>query len=662
MFNDELIGKQIGEFVVQERIGEGGMATVYRAYQKSVNRDIALKVINLYHVSDPAEFLARFSNEAEIIASLEHLHILPVHAYGIQENIVYLAMRLLRGESLKEIVRKENLPYERVAAIFSQVASGLSYAHSKGVIHRDLKLGNILLDESGNAFLTDFGLAKLISGDRADLTKSGNVMGTLTYMSPEQLRGEKLGPQSDIYSLGIVLYHTVCGQPPFEQSSDSDVVGLIYKHLEAPPPPTSINPNIPPAMEAVILKALAKSPDERYDSAVEMAQALQLSLGLSGTPMALPEPEVIYGESTLRTESPRRAGRRLAIGGTALAAALLLVALFTAGPLAGLFAPAPTSAVHTIQRDRTLSPQEIVPTDAQIAAARAALGEEGFIALMACNMSSEYHATQNREMVELANEYGLATRIYDSDSESYEQRLNLERALVEGAAAVVLCPLDFDLLDEPLQSIRERRLPLTIFADPDVDYGGVILASTADNYEMGRIVGQFMGQYAAQHNLSIAQVIILDFPDLSTIVERADGMADGLRELAPNSRIIGRYLGGTQQNAYNSVRRLVESGVNFNMILSINDAGAYGAINALTEYGIRPDEVAIGSIDAERLAIRYIREGRFIAASLSVGRRESAHAAIQLIALMLAGESVPGRISIPSNELVTKETLTQIGR
>ncbi|HEX2621433.1 MAG TPA: serine/threonine-protein kinase, partial [Phototrophicaceae bacterium] len=244
MQTGDLVGKQLGEFQVLERIGRGGMATVYRAHQLSVNRDVALKVLlELDGVLDDQNFRQRFAQEAELIAALEHIHILPVYGYGIQDNVAFIAMRLLRGGSLSDLMKAGPLPMERTVELFSQIGKGLAYAHSKGVIHRDLKPGNILLDEGGHAYLTDFGLAKLIDGD-AHMTKTGNIVGTPTYMSPEQLRGDPLDHRSDIYSSGVILYQMLTGKRPFDGDS-SDIVSIIYKHLEKLPiRPGLVNPEL----------------------------------------------------------------------------------------------------------------------------------------------------------------------------------------------------------------------------------------------------------------------------------------------------------------------------------------------------------------------------------------------------------------------------------
>lgn len=278
--SDPLIGRQINNFIVRGQLGQGGMASVYLAYQPSVNREVALKIISISSTpSERDEFRLRFAQEAQVIASLEHAHILPVYDYGIYENeIAYIAMRLLRGGTLSDLLVDEPLPLDRTAEIFSQIALGLSYAHRKGIIHRDLKPSNILFDDSGFAYLSDFGLAKMVENSLG-LTKSDAIVGTPMYMSPEQLRGTPLDARSDIYSLGCVLYHMLVGHQPFADSA-TGIVSIIYQQLEKEPtPPREVNPNVPPAVEQVVLRALRKNRDERFPSAEEMAAALNQALG-----------------------------------------------------------------------------------------------------------------------------------------------------------------------------------------------------------------------------------------------------------------------------------------------------------------------------------------------------------------------------------------------
>lgn len=648
MLKDDLVGKQIGEFRIEARIGRGGMATVYRAHQPSMNRQVALKVIPYDEMDEKDEFRRRFAQEAEVVARLEHIHILPVYAYGVAEGKAYLAMRLLSGGSLSDLLTDGALPLDEAAEIFGQIARGLAYAHSKGLIHRDLKPSNILLDDTGNAYLTDFGLAKWIV-DAPELTKTGNIVGTPAYMSPEQLRGEMIDHRADIYSMGIILYHMVVGRPPFEISS-SDIVSLIYQHLEKiPPAPSEINPIIPKAVEAVIMRALEKDPDRRYDNVRQMADELDIALGRKvgstyGTPTPMPR---FIPASSKPTAPPSRLPLFAAL------ASVLVIAL-----IAGLIIITqnqnmlPPKAVVQIGAEGSAS--DVVPTEAQIAMAKRTLGD-GFIAYVTCNQTSEYHATQAREMGDLARQRGLSYRVYDSDTDEYQQLTQIERARTDGAKAIILCPLNAQLLDGSLKSVHDAGIPLVLLSSDIPGYGGVQVVG--DEFLLGKKPGELAGQIIRDEMGGQANVIILDYPDLPHIVMRANGLEAGVLEYAPDAKIIGRYLGATRDFARKSVSDLLDQGVSFDVILSINDAGSFGAIAALEEENIPPSSVIITSVDAEVQAREYIRTGRYIRGSVDPGRAEVSKTVIDIVVQLLAGGTVPEHIFAPPGEVITKEIL-----
>ncbi len=287
---DPLIERTIGQYEIVSRLGRGGMATVYRARQRTMQRDVAIKIMSPDLAEDP-EFVARFEREAQVIANLQHPRILPVHDFGHEGELFYLVMRLIEGESLYHRLLQEPLPLATAARYVSQIAEALDYAHQEGVIHRDLKPNNILIDAWDNLYLMDFGLAKMLSGGPS-LTHTGAVLGTPAYMAPEQWRGEAVDARTDIYALGVILYEMLVGHPPFE--SDTPYT-LMYKHInDAPPAPHEQRQDLPAEVEAVVLTALAKEPAARYPSAGAMARALNAAApGLAEpTPVPVPHPDV----------------------------------------------------------------------------------------------------------------------------------------------------------------------------------------------------------------------------------------------------------------------------------------------------------------------------------------------------------------------------------
>jgi len=269
---EELIGKQLGAFQIVEPLGEGGMASVYKAYQPQMDRYVALKVLPRYFSENP-EFVSRFKLEARAIAKLEHPHVLPVHDFGESDGYTYLAMRLVDGGDLSDLLKKKRkLPLNETSRIISQVGGALDYAHGLGVVHRDIKPQNILIDKLGNCLLTDFGIAKLVEAT-THLTHTGGILGTPSYVSPEQGTGRPIDNRTDIYSLGVVLFQMVVGKLPYKADTP---MGVVFQHCYDPIPiPRANAPELPESVERVILKALAKDPGDRFSSAGEMVKSIR---------------------------------------------------------------------------------------------------------------------------------------------------------------------------------------------------------------------------------------------------------------------------------------------------------------------------------------------------------------------------------------------------
>ncbi len=264
----DFTGRQLGQYTLLNMIGRGGMATIYRARQESMGRDVAIKILPHDLAKDP-DFSERFRREAQTIALLQHPHILPVYDFGEEDDLAYLVMRLVEVGSLADELREGPLSLRRANHLLGQIASALSYAHSRGIIHRDLKPENVLIDDSGNAYLTDFGIAKMLAGSTT-LTQTGHLMGTPVYMAPEQWRSLPVDARTDVYALGMMLYEMLVGLQPFEADTP---YALMFEHMDKlPPSPVRYHPNLPAAIEPVILRAIAKEPASRYASASAMAE------------------------------------------------------------------------------------------------------------------------------------------------------------------------------------------------------------------------------------------------------------------------------------------------------------------------------------------------------------------------------------------------------
>lgn len=279
--DNNIIGKQIGQFLVVEEIGRGGMATVYRATQQSINRTVALKVLPRTFLHDPG-FYERFVREVDVIAHLEHPHIVPIYDFGEQDGMPYIAMRYLSGGSLRALIKGQGASLRDLVRPVSQIAQALDHAHQNGIIHRDLKPGNVLLDDKNNAYLSDFGIARVMN---SNLTGSA-IIGTPAYMSPEQANGEAVDGRADIYSLGIVIFELITGREPFIAETP---IAMILKHInERVPFLSDFRDDVPAALDAVIAKATEKQPENRFSSGAELAEAFENAVRNAGTAIAIP--------------------------------------------------------------------------------------------------------------------------------------------------------------------------------------------------------------------------------------------------------------------------------------------------------------------------------------------------------------------------------------
>jgi len=270
---EALAGHTLGAYRLVEKLGRGGMATVYKAYEPTLDRYVAVKVLPQHFAADPT-FRTRFRREAKAIARLNHPNIVPVFNFGEAGDLTYIAMQYVEGGTLKETLGQP-MGTERALKLALQIARALSYAHKRDVVHRDVKPANVLLAEGDWPLLSDFGLARMMSSS-VQITQTGVGVGTPAYMSPEQGQGLKADGRSDIYSLGIMLYEMLTGAVPFQADTP---LAVVLKHITAPlPMPSKINPNIPESVERIILKATAKEPDHRYKSADEMIESMEKAL------------------------------------------------------------------------------------------------------------------------------------------------------------------------------------------------------------------------------------------------------------------------------------------------------------------------------------------------------------------------------------------------
>ncbi|NIV28657.1 MAG: protein kinase [Anaerolineae bacterium] len=369
---DDMIGRQLGNYKIVGELGRGGMAVVYRAFQPSLNRYVAIKVLPP-HLGLDQEFVERFQREALASAKLRHPNIVVIHDVGHQQGIYYIVMELLEGRTLKQMIEGEGaLSIERANRIVEQVAAALDYAHQQGFVHRDVKPANIFVGKDDHTTLTDFGIAKAAS-EAQQLTRTGILMGTPEYMSPEQAEGEGVDYRTDLYALGIVLYQMLVGQVPFRGTTPHAILhAVIY---DPPAPLRQLRQDLAPAIEAVVLKAIDKRPERRYQSGVELTEALAKASTSRAQPLVIPPQRV--PPPAVGPASGEDAGERkrpilwIVVAMAAILCGLLAVFIFMilGGDEPGETPIPPTTAVASITQTATPDSGAVALTETAAAAA-----------------------------------------------------------------------------------------------------------------------------------------------------------------------------------------------------------------------------------------------------------------------------------------------------
>ncbi len=386
--------EKISRYIIKKELGRGGMATVYQAYDPNFERDVAIKILPQAFLHDP-QFRTRFEREAKMVAALEHPAIVPVYDFGEQDGQPFIVMRMMSGGDLGSRLKNGPLSLEEAVKITQRLGDALEAAHRKDIIHRDLKPGNILFDQYGNAFLSDFGIARIAHGSH---TLTGdNIIGTPAYMSPEQIQGEKdLDGRSDLYSLGIIFYQMLIGNTPYQATTPAKV--MMMHILEPVPHLVDVRPELPPTLALWLEKVLAKDPDDRFATASEMVAALEDAMrGKTHPTMVAPTVRSSGGDTPAATTVPRMransaadvstvpgaAARPRRLGPLAIGGALVLIAVLGLGALvailqnrpplvqltpsatSGLTSPAPTTALAvaaTPTVEAFVPPSPSVPT------------------------------------------------------------------------------------------------------------------------------------------------------------------------------------------------------------------------------------------------------------------------------------------------------------
>lgn len=392
--------QNIGRYEIKSELGRGGMATVYRAHDPSSGREVAVKVLPREFLHDP-QFLARFQREIKTVAQLEHPAIVPVYDVGEDDGQPYFVMRNMTGGSLSDWLKQGAFSVQDTARIIERLSKALAYAHKKGVIHRDLKPGNVLFDDHGDAFISDFGVAKLAES-ASSMTGSG-IVGTPAYMSPEQAQSGAIDGRSDIYALGAIIYEMLTGQQPYKADTP---MGVVVKHITEPVPEIlREHPDLSNEVDEVIKKAMSKNRDERYATAIELARALnKAAFGEEGQ---VTDPQVTRPKLIAPASGNKRVG--WIVGGAVVGLLLVVGFLFlNGGPLSGqaeasptapastaTVAPVPVSTSTSAPPTETASPTvEVIPTPLG-GATQAAFFSEREIWLMNLDGSETYPLTND---------------------------------------------------------------------------------------------------------------------------------------------------------------------------------------------------------------------------------------------------------------------------
>lgn len=584
---DQFIGKRIGDYVITHLIARGGMARIYHAVNPLVNHEVAIKMTSLDaimsdNIHDPAfiqNFCERFHKEARIVAGLENLHILPIYGYDILADaltlnpyidgsvgLAYIAMRYMRGGSLGERVKAYGaLPFFQVQNLFNQIANGLQYAHSRGIIHCDIKPSNILLDENENAFLADFGLARLLQGASSRITNE-QMHGTPAYLAPEQIRCEFVDERTDVYSLGLVLYEMLTGKAAF-QLKGTNLAGLLTQQLkEMPAPPSSLNPSIPAELEMVVNRAIAKDPNERYPTVKAMASEFNDALFID-------PPNIVVEQGAIQ---------QMLRGYASLA----LVIVFMLGLLLSRQISV-REALYTLPLDISNA-----PTATEIQQAQETVADGGFIAYISCTEDTSLP----RQLNELSEQYHIPLRVFNGGRDAYTQITQVESARMQGADALIVCPINLELMTETINTARAAGIPIIVFSNKMIR-GAVTISG--NHFQAGVRTGRLAGQFINENYNGAARIIILEAASMDIINDQMRGARVGLNSLAPLSEIVAQLEVISEKEARDAIRALIDETVPFNIILAYNYTSATGAIQALEAANISADEVQIFIVDAD---------------------------------------------------------------
>jgi len=648
---DPFIGKQIENYIVQERINRGMHSTIYRAFQTDLGRDVALKLTRIdSQQAQREDFLARFERSAAQIVALNDIHIVPLYDYGVVDDLMYLAMALEDQATLEDYLsRSEASDYAKVAHVISQLGRALDYAHRMGVYHNDLKPTSILMDDAENLYLGDFGLAKRVLGIEEINPRDPDAASSLQYLSPEQLRGEEIDERSNVFSLGIILYRMLANHLPLDPAENT-LADIKRRHLDEPTPsPSRYNDSIPVDLIAVVEKATDKDARMRYRGPdtllIALNQALDrlfenvhvpsisnINLESVGTPSA--------GEKSRESDFDARYLMPLSLGISGL---LILGTLITFL----ILQPVPAA---TVIAGQSVAASSISPTERMVNNAQRTLEREGFIAYIGCDNDEPHHVARTERIQQQAQHYDLPLRLYDSAGSPPREQEQIRRAVSDGAALIMHCAVGSGA-GEALAEAADASIPVvadgTFYAG---DFPGVFVSGV--DYTLGYRAGEAAGRYIDTQFGGNGQVLVLNAPDAEFVRERLTGIEDGLREIAPEE--IGLSQLGEGEDAF--LEAINATPLQPTVIIAIDADAAFEAVETLQQALFSTSELAVFAISNEELLADDLQNSAYVRSVIGTDAAAIADVMMNAAIYLLGGGTLPEQIVYDGSGISVAET------
>lgn len=630
---ESFVGKAIGDFILQERIGGGRVTSVYRAFQPKMKRDAVVKLINLNTAQQGINARERFEHDIQRLRQLDHPHILRLYDYGIADPYAYLAVALVHGGTLRTLLNQTSIPEFTVTVkIINQIAQAVGYAHLQGITHADLKPTNVLLDGDNSAYLTDFGMAQRILGDDLISSREGNIRLPI-YHAPEQLTSGFVDERSLVYSLGIMLYEMVTGQLPFTLDADP-MTNLNRLTNGGIPRPRTHNAAIPPLLDGVIMRALEKSPADRQQTTFELREDLDGAIRSTFTAIPVSTAPKPIDQHDIRDEVEAELRESRLQNATLWSAAVTTVVVVFAVIWLLLRAPIPAPEVVVGSVGDRVS---LVPVAGAQRNTERALGEEGFIAYVGCNLANMDEAAYAQTLeADAADRYGFSVRVgYDSGGSADGAAAAIQSAVDDGARGLILCPVIHDqwlaVLDTVPVVVTKNLLP----ADAPV-----VPVVADDNQQLGTLAAEAAVRYILAERRSNARVVIINDDPGAGGIERVTAITSILAQQAPNAEIKAIY-SAALLDPEELKALVIDPQPRINVVITTSDRAAFSLITLLETNQIPTARVAVFSIGGEPLARSLIDAGLYLRETVSLNYDDATAYHIDAIVSLIGGSIIP---------------------